>query len=297
MNIKIIKKSINSETLAQQYIIPDWPVADSIKAIVTMRNNGFSQANWNSFNLAMHVNDEVKHVQQNRQILNQLLPAEPFWLEQTHSPRIIEVDNSLTSNNENSFMQANNVVLKADGSIPKAGGSISKADGSTPEADGSYSLQSNQVCTVLTADCLPILFCSENAIAIAAVHAGWRGLALGIIDNAVQLLCRKTKLLAQDIIVWLGPAISKQHFEVGFEVKQQFISVNPQYEAAFTKSKQYDNKYMADIYLLAKINLQQIGVTKIYGGDFCTYSDEEKFYSYRRDGITGRMASLIWKTD
>ena len=264
------KRDINN--MQPQYIIPQWPVADSVKSLVTTRKQGVSLTPWDSFNLALHVKDNPLHVQQNREILNQHIPAEPFWLDQTHSQTIIEVDDQ----------------------------PISSTDNCPPNADGSYSLMSNQVCCVLTADCLPILFCTENAAAVAAVHAGWRGLASGIIDNAVKLLCNKTQLPAKHILVWLGPAISNQHFEVGAEVRQQFIAKNPQYETAFTTcltNENNENKYMADMYLLARLNLQQMGVNKIYGGNFCSYGDKENFYSYRRDGITGRMASLIWKTD
>ena len=263
------------------YIGPQWPIAKSIKSLLTTRKNGFSQAPWDSFNLASHVNDDIKHVKQNRQILNQLLPAEPFWLDQVHSQKIIAVDTNLTCKAEG--------FLPAEGPLP--------AEGSIPKADGSYSLKVNQVCAVMTADCLPILFATDDAAAVAAIHAGWKGLVSGIIDNAVKLICDQTKLSAANILVWLGPAISKQFFEVGIEVKEQFTAVNPLYEKAFSISTQQNNKFMADIYLLARINLLQLGVTQIYGGDLCSYVDKENFYSYRRDGITGRMVSLIWKTE
>jgi polyphenol oxidase len=264
-NLKHEKNQLIDKSLNEHYIVPQWPLADSIKSLLTTRKNGFSQPPWDSFNLATHVNDKTQDVKKNREILKKVLPAEPFWLDQVHSHRIVSADNHITA-------------------------------GSIPKADGSYSLKANQVCAVLTADCLPLLFASTDASAVAAIHAGWRGLASGIIDNAVNLLCRKTKLSADQLLVWLGPAISKQYFEVGFEVKEQFICINPQYAVAFTSSKQNTNQYMADIYLLARINLQQLGVTKIYGGDFCSYADKENFYSYRRDGISGRMVSLIWKT-
>jgi len=259
-------KNNTEKSIINNCIVPDWPVADSIKSLVTTRNNGFSKYPWNSFNLATHVNDKLKYVEKNRELLRQILPSEPFWLEQIHSQKIIKVEKNILS-----------------------------ADGSVPIADGSYSLKPNQVCAVLTADCLPILFATEDATVVAAVHAGWRGLASGIIDNAVKLLSQKAELPAQKILVWLGPAISKKYFEVGSEVREQFIAANPHYESAFMHTNK--NKYMADIYLLAKINLQHMGVTKIYGGDFCTYNDKENFYSYRRDGVTGRMVSLIWKTN
>jgi YfiH family protein len=216
----------------------------------------------------MHVGDNTRHVEHNRIILNKFLPQQPSWLNQIHSCRVIEIDD--------------------DGLLSK----------NLKEADGSFTLSYNQVCAVMTADCLPILFSSTGGEIVSAIHVGWRGLALGIIDTTVHLLHRRLSqkglLENNPILAWLGPAISKQHFEVGEEVREQFLSINSANEEAFTSSDKA-NKYMADIYLLAKINLQKLGISHIYGGDFCTYKDKDKFYSYRREGTTGRMASLIWK--
>ncbi|MFK5984868.1 MAG: peptidoglycan editing factor PgeF [Pseudomonadota bacterium] len=253
-----------------QLIIPRWPIPDSVKSIVTTRKNGFSQPPYDSFNLASHVNDNLAHVQQNRDKLNQLLATPAKWLNQIHSLNIIEFDEFNHISNKNKII----------------------------DADGVYSLKRNQVCSILTADCLPILFCSKDGSAIAAIHAGWKGLAMGIINQAIKTLSATSKLPAEQFLVWLGPAISKQHFEVGLDVKLQFINNNPAYKTAFTKKLNQptkENKYLADIYQLARINLQQLGVTAIYGGDFCTYADPQRFFSYRRDGFTGRMAALIWK--
>lgn len=247
------------------FITPQWPLPSSVKAIVTTRqhpNLGASLPPYNNYNLATHVGDKLSHVYQNRASLQKLLPNKPVWLNQTHSRHLIEI-------NQNTLSQA------------------------IANADGAWTRQKQQICSVLTADCLPLLFCSKGAEVVAAIHAGWRGLALGIIDNAVMRLTKNARLPADELMVWLGPAISKLHFEVGAELRDQFLTISAENKIAFTANK--NNKYMADIYLLAKINLHRLGVTEIYGGDYCSFDDEERFYSYRRDGITGRMASLIWK--
>jgi polyphenol oxidase len=262
----------------EQFIVPQWPVPIGIKALVTTRystHNGISLADYKDFNLAMHVGDNSDHVEYNRELLNKILPQQPIWLNQIHSQRIIEIDDST-------------YLKDADGYLSK----------SLENADGSFTLSRNQVCAVMTADCLPILFSSEGGEIVAAIHVGWRGLALGIIDTTVQFLLNKLSIKGvlenNQLLAWLGPAISKNYFEVGEEVKVQFLTLNPDYKEAFTSSEE-PQKFMADIYQLARINLQKLGVTKIYGGNFCTYEEKDKFFSYRRDGITGRMASLIWK--
>ncbi len=261
--------SINKK-IENQFIIPQWPVDGSIKSLVTTRRSttkGLSLAPYNDFNLAEHVGDNFSHVEKNRLELERFLPHKPVWLNQIHSQRIIEIDQY----------------------------SCYKP---LEDADGSFTTGINQVCSVMTADCLPILFCSKNAQIVSAIHVGWRGLVQGIIDSTVQLMMakkiNKRVLPANQLMAWLGPAISQHYFEVGAKVRDQFIKVNAQYGDAFIA--QADQKYMADIYLLAKINLQKLGVTDVYGGDYCTYRDSQNFYSYRREGQTGRMASLIWRT-
>jgi YfiH family protein len=160
--------------------------------------------------------------------------------------------------------------------------------GGIVEADGSWSTIAGTVCAVLTADCLPMLFCDSAGSRVAAVHAGWRGLHRGIISAAVETL----SVPARDLLVWLGPAIGADAFEVGQEVYDSFVRINPANSTAFRPRD--DPHWLCDIYALARIELQALGVESVYGGNFCTSSDAERFYSYRRDGITGRMASLIW---
>ena len=238
-----------------KWLKPDWPVADNIHAAVTLRGDGLSKPPYAHFNLALHVNDNPWHVQQNRQqlITSLNLPSEPLWLEQTHSNKVVQAD------------QVRGLV----------------------QADASYSTQANTVCAVLTADCLPLLIANKQGTHIAAVHAGWRGLLAGIITNTVNALN------CIDLIVWLAPAIGIHCFKVGTEVRDYFIHKSPLYNNAFKVISQ--THYLADIYQLARIELIGLGITHIYGGDYCTVTDEQRFFSYRRDGETGRMATLIWR--
>ena len=236
-------------------IYPDWPPAPScIKACTTTRLGGESQAPYDSFNLALHSCGNNEHVKANREKLKKTLglSTEPFWLNQTHSTKVVRLE------------------------------------AQDRDADGSYTNQKAQTCIVLTADCLPVLICSKAGDEIAAVHAGWRGLAQGILKNA--LLQFKAK--PEELLVWLGPAIGPENFEVGEEVKEAFSTLLGDCEYAFKQNK--PKHYLADLYALARQQLTQLGCTAVYGGNFCTFSDQERFYSYRRDGQTGRMASLIW---
>ncbi len=237
----------------------DWPAPKHIKAITTTRFGGQSMAPYDSLNFGDHVGDDLALVKSNRQTLikTALLPEEPLWLKQTHSVQVIDAHQ-----------------WQPD-----------------IEADAIISESANKICVVMTADCLPILMTDSSGTQVAAVHAGWRGLEAGIIENTLA----KFKKPSSDIMVWLGPAIGSQAFEVGPEVKAAFVANNSIAEAAFTPSAA--NRFLADIFLLAKQRLSAQGVTAIYGGDHCTYREKERFFSYRRDGITGRMASLIWIAD
>ncbi len=237
------------------WIKPEWPAPKNVHAAVTLRLGGSSRGKFNSFNLADHVNDDPVAVQNNRKKLVQMLalPNNPIWMEQVHSNRIVKVD-KLTR---------------------------------IEQADASYTDLAGIVCAVLTADCLPILLAATNGTTIAAVHAGWKGLLTGVISNAVQ------SIGTTEIIVWLGPAIGCECFEVGSELRNAFVNKATEFDIAFRPTNQ--DKYLADIYQLASIELSMLGISKIYGGNYCTMSNTEKFYSYRRDGETGRMATLIWR--
>jgi len=238
------------------WITPDWPAPANIHSATTLRTGGVSQGEFSSLNLGDHVNDLWHHVLENRQRIKSMLalPADPVWLQQTHSVQVICVDQMMGS----------------------------------AEADASYTAKNNIVCTVLTADCLPLLLCDEQGTQIAAIHGGWRGLLNGIIENTLL------KMPNTGVLAWLGPAIGPQCFEVGNDVRTAFINKSTQFASAFKDNAQ--GKYLADIYQIARILLNNAGVEKIYGGQYCTVSDTDQFFSYRRDGQTGRMATMIWKT-
>lgn len=246
-------------------LIPDWPAPAGVRSAISLRTGGVSQGEFASANLGTHVGDDPDAVAKNRDLLcNTLqLPSRPVWLEQVHATDIIK----LAETTDPHFLH---------------------------RADGSYTDSSDRVCVVMTADCLPVLMCNRQGTRVAAVHAGWRGLSAGILRRAVSLFEQP----AEEILCYLGPAIGPERFQVGSEVKAAFIDLarNASHlqliEAAFRPDT--NNRFLADIYVLAKAELNTCGVTAIYGGGFCTVSDEERFYSFRRDGRTGRNASLIW---
>ncbi|HLF95794.1 MAG TPA: peptidoglycan editing factor PgeF [Methylococcaceae bacterium] len=235
------------------WLIPDWPAPANVRAVCTTRVGGCSRGMFAGLNLAAHVGDDPEDVAYNRAQLRSALqlPGEPAWLEQVHGTQA--------------------------------------TDASRPEprrADAGFTRTPGVVCAVLTADCLPVLLCDAAGSRVAAVHAGWRGLAAGVLENAVAAL-DGSRLMA-----WLGPAIGPQAFEVGAEVHQAFVAAHPECAAAFSPAE--DGKWRADLYRLARRALHRAGVNGVHGGGWCTYSEPERFFSYRRDGATGRMASLIW---
>ena len=242
-------------------IRPDWPAPETVQALTTTRQGGVSTGNWASLNLADHVGDDPLVVQENRRYLHKVLelPAEPAWLQQVHSDNVVEAE-------------AVSVDLQLE--PPKADASVVRAPG--------------QVSVVLTADCLPALFCDRAGSCVAAAHAGWRGLAAGILERTIQTM----GVDPGELLVWLGPAIGPQAFEVGDEVRRAFVEQHPQTAEAFTRSTR--QRWLADLYQLARIRLSAAGVQAVYGGDHCTFTEADLFYSYRRDDVTGRMASLIW---
>ena len=238
-------------------ITPAWTAPNTVSALSTTRKGGVSVAPFDSFNVGLHVGDDEQAVLANRALLTNQLPNPAVWLNQTHSSDVIVIDE------------------ESDLSELRS-------------ADALYTRLVNQPLAIMTADCLPVLLCSISGDEVAAVHGGWRGLAQGILANTVSHF----QAPASDIIVWLGPAIGPLQFEVGQEVKECFCSQNPVHQQAFTAKHE---KYMADIYLLARQQLAQLGVVKIHGGEHCTVTEKSQFFSYRRDGQTGRMASLIWR--
>ena len=243
------------------FIIPNWPAPSNVKALQTTRIGGVSQAPYASLNLGAHVNDDGIAVAKNRQLLSPYLPSEPVWVNQVHGVEVIDA--------------AQSTCLQ--------------------DADASFTTQANVVCVTMTADCLPVLLCDKAGTVVAAVHAGWRGLCDGAIEAAVN----KLPVERSEILAWLGPAIGPDAFEVGDEVRQQFMQHDSQAKQAF---KQHGSKWLCNMYLIAQQRLNKLDVTQVYGGgdhensidNFCTYTDEARFFSFRRDNVTGRMASLIW---
>ena len=235
-------------------ILPDWPAPPNVKGLMTTREGGVSRAPWTSLNLGDHVGDDPAHVAANRARLREQLPAEPGWLRQVHSARVAELGRA-----------------------------------ANPEADASFTREQGQVCAVLTADCLPVLFCDRAGSVVAAAHAGWRGLADGVLEATVVAM----QAPPGEILAWMGAAIGPQAFEVGDEVRGAFAGRHAEAAAAFVPQPT-PGKWLADIYQLARIRLGHAGVQAVYGGGRCTFSEAESFYSYRRDGVTGRMASLVW---
>ena len=235
-------------------IRPDWPAPPNVRAFTTTRKGGFSKGPWASFNLGDHCGDDPVHVAQNRELLQQHLPSEPRWLNQVHGNKAVAWEDC------------------------QAG---------RPEADAVFSTQAGQACAVLTADCLPVLFCNKAGTKVAAAHAGWRGLAAGVLEATVSAMdCDPNELMA-----WMGPAIGPGAFEVGQDVYDAFVSSNPENASAF---KPLHEKWLADIYLLARLSLARSNIKIVAGGEFCSHADHSRFFSFRRDGQTGRMASVIW---
>ena len=239
---------------------PDWPAPAGIRAIFTTRAAGVSTAPYALLNLGLHVGDDVNAVKENRHKLRALLPAEPAWLNQVHGVAVAEL------------------AARARGER-------------APIADAAVTSLAKLPCTVLVADCLPILFCDRAGSRVGAAHAGWRGLAAGVIERTVEAMHTPPA----ELMAWLGPAIGPSTFEVGAEVLEAFVATSPSSRAAFRSMPGKTGKYLADLYLLARQRLAQSGVTAVHGGAFCTYSDPLRFFSYRRDGQTGRMAAVIWR--
>lgn len=237
-------------------IIPDWPAPARVKAIQTTRQGGVSIAPYDSLNLGGHVGDNPLAVERNRILLNKLLPSEPVWLEQIHGTLVANADRASCQ----------------------------------PQADACIARHRAAVCAVMTADCLPVLLCDAQGSVVGAAHAGWRGLRDGVIETTVLAM----GVAPQSLMAWLGPAISQEAFEVGEEVRAAFVAIQPQAASAFIAGQ--SGKWLADIYALARLRLNALGVTQIYGGGRCTYREREQFFSYRRDGVTGRMGTFIWLT-
>ncbi|NIP18843.1 MAG: peptidoglycan editing factor PgeF [Xanthomonadales bacterium] len=237
-----------------ELIQPDWPAPGAVRAFTTTRRGGVSQGVWHSLNLGAHCGDDAGAVRRNRQQLRSLLPAEPLWLDQVHGSQVVE----------------------------HAGGQDRQ-----PTADGAVARQPGQVCAVLTADCLPVLLCDTRGRCVAAAHAGWRGLAAGILESTVEAMC----VAPERVMAWLGPGIGPRAYEVGAEVREAFVRGDAGAAKAFAP---HGDRWLADLYLLARRRLEGTGIVQVFGGGLCTHDEPRRFFSHRRDGQTGRMATVIW---
>ena len=247
-------------------IRPTWPAPASIHALVTTRQGGVSFAPYDSLNLGDHVGDESARVIANRQLLRKYLPAEPIWLKQTHSIQVSTPD------------------------------SRSQFSSKPYEADAAVTNIPEEVLVIMTADCLPVLLSNDDGTVIGAAHAGWRGLCDGVLESTVSEMHKlSNQTSAINFMAWLGPAIGPESFEVGEDVVGRFQECGlHDMQHCFLPIPNKPGKFLADLYQLARDRLKRVGVNSICGGDLCTVMDQEQFFSYRRDGVTGRFASLIW---
>lgn len=234
-------------------IVPDWPAPAAVRALTTVRRGGASGPPWHGFNLGDHVGDDPRAVAANRASLRRELPGDPLWLTQVHGTRCVD----------------------AATAVPGV------------EADASFSRRRGVVCAVLTADCLPVLLCDDAANVVAVAHAGWRGLAAGVVEATVAAM----GVPGARLMAWLGPAIGPRAFEVGGEVRERFVATDPCAAGAFSAT---GDKWLCDLHMLARQRLAALGVGRVTGIDACTVGDRESYFSYRRDGVSGRMATLIW---
>lgn len=241
-------------------ILPEWPTPARVRAAFTLRTGGVSQPPCDTFNVGAHVGDDPRAVAENRSRLRATLglPAEPAWLQQVHGCAVVDLDRQTTREPPG----------PADASVTRICG---------------------RVCAIQVADCMPVLFAAEDGSAVGAAHAGWRGLAGGVLESTVRALGTP----AGKLLAWMGPAIGQAHFEVGEEVRSAFLASDPGASAAFIANER--GRWQCDLYALARRRLAALGVTSVHGGGWCTYTGAERFFSYRRDGRCGRMAALIWR--
>lgn len=255
-------------SFAPQLSAAQWRAPSGVRALVTQRAGGISTAPCDSLNLATHVGDQPEAVAENRRRLRAAaqLPQEPRWMRQVHGVAVADLD-----------------------ALP---------EGHEPETDAAITSRTGTVCAVLTADCLPVLFAAADGSAVAAAHAGWRGLAAGVLDSTVAALRARTAA-GVELLCWIGPGISARHFEVQDDVREAFVSADPQATAAFERGR--DGHWQCDLPQLARQRLARLGVASVEGGRDCTYADEARFFSHRRDvqhrglASTGRIATLIWR--
>ena len=240
--------------MAPECMIPDWPVPPNVGALQTTRRGGVSQGPYASLNLGDHVGDHPEHVTANRRLLQGRMAGAPLWLRQVHGTTVLDAEVALCNT----------------------------------EADAAVARTPGRVCVVMTADCLPVLLCDRGGTVVAAAHAGWRSLAAGILEHTVA----RMRCPADELMAWLGPAIGPRSFEVGEDVRAAFLDSDAGAGEGFVSAG--PGKWLANLPLLAKRRLSRAGVQSVYGGSWCTVEEEDRFFSFRRDGVTGRMGSFIW---
>ena len=243
-------------SLPAGWLVPDWPAPAHVRAFVTTREGGVSVGEYASMNLGQSSGDDPASVARNRAIVRAQLPGEPAWLAQVHGRDVADLDHA--------------------------------SDAQRPRADAAVTSHPGRVAVVLTADCMPLFLTDRAGRRVAVAHAGWRGLAAGVIENSVTAL----KAPADQLIAWMGPAIGPAAFEVGPEVREAFVAIDPAAATAFRPGK--PGKFMADLYTLARQRLAKAGVHAVYGGGACTFTQVERFFSYRRAQKSGRMGAFIW---
>ena len=246
-------------TVSSEWIVPDWPAPPNVRSLLTTRKGGVSHGQYASLNLGQHVGDDPQAVATNRARVSERLAGagEPLWLNQVHGTHVVDA-----------------VIVKSNEA--------------PPQADAAFSRSAGVVCVVLTADCLPVLFCDDAGSVVAVAHAGWRGLLAGVLEETMVAM----GVPGRALMAYLGPAIGPQAFAVGDEVRSAFVAANAKAATAFTPLQ--SDKWLADIYRLARQRLAGQGVERVFGGAYCTVSEADRFFSYRRDGRTGRMAAMIW---
>lgn len=247
---------MTTSDIPHDWIKPDWPAPQNVRAFVTTRHGGISTGEYASMNLGLHSGDERANVEKNRALVRERLPSDPRWLKQVHGIAVADLDHV-----------APDAALIADAAVTG---------------------KKSRVAVVLTADCMPLFLCDVHGTRVAVAHAGWRGMAAGVIEATVEALWTKPG----DVLAWMGPTIGPAAFEVGPEVRAAFMEVDPSAGAAFVARA--GGKFMADLYALARQRLQRAGVASVTGGGFCTNRDSERFFSYRRAQKSGRMGAFVW---
>jgi len=266
-----------------EVIHPDWPAPRGVRAAFTLRGGGVSRPPFDSLNLGLRVGDDSQAVVENRRRVRICLglPAEPCWLTQVHGSSVVTLDRAAADQAQ--------AAHRAGGAHQAQG-----AHQAVPtQADAAISRRSGVVCAIQVADCMPVLFAARDGAAVGAAHAGWRGLAAGVLEATVaELAAGQPGVPADRLIAWMGPAIGREHFEVGEEVRAAFVERDAEAASAFARNAR--GRWQCDLYGLARRRLATAGVREVYGGGWCTYGDASRFFSYRRDGQCGRTAALIW---